>query len=309
MKVQEIYNMTAQLGFEDTLENNERFFGALNRAILECNRIRPATAICRIEHFPLENKINEDTKTAKRVRKGEAVYFYASDVVSYYFEADGDSNAVVKVECEDSTQPTGWRTLFTVTVANTGKGFNKYRGFILDGAEEVSGLIRIVFSGDYSYMVRNVAMYAEKRSSVASDIPEYGNYTRYDLKTLTTDFLSFCSPPIFDTEENRTLSADYFRLENNDTVLFPQSIYGTFDIKYRRRVNAIASPVDMTAVDVDLDDEIAMIMPNLIAAYLYAEDSPSLADNYMALFYRQEAIIRNIDININPVIMRDTKGW
>ena len=57
MTVEGLYSAVAQLGFETTLESDERFIFAANRAILQVNRVKPVTSIYKLNHFPLENLV------------------------------------------------------------------------------------------------------------------------------------------------------------------------------------------------------------------------------------------------------------
>ena len=54
MTVSQLYNSVAQLGFEDSLEEDDRFIFAANRALLQVNAIRPVTSAYVINHKPME---------------------------------------------------------------------------------------------------------------------------------------------------------------------------------------------------------------------------------------------------------------
>ena len=57
MNVAELYKQTAQLGFEDSLDDSDRFYYAANRALLQVCKIRPAVGYYLINHKPLENLV------------------------------------------------------------------------------------------------------------------------------------------------------------------------------------------------------------------------------------------------------------
>jgi len=61
MTISELYKQVAQLGFEDSLEDDDRFYYAANRALLQVNKIRPAISRYLINHKPLENQVAEST--------------------------------------------------------------------------------------------------------------------------------------------------------------------------------------------------------------------------------------------------------
>ena len=63
MTVSQLYKSVAQLGFEDSLEGDERFIFAANRALLQVNAIRPATSSYIINHKPMDNMLADATFT------------------------------------------------------------------------------------------------------------------------------------------------------------------------------------------------------------------------------------------------------
>ena len=85
MRVQELYKQVAQLGFEDSLESNDRFIFAANRAIYQINSLRPHVAYVDIVHFPLSNLITASSlepmfcqgSKIYNVESGRAIYFEA----------------------------------------------------------------------------------------------------------------------------------------------------------------------------------------------------------------------------------------
>ena len=88
MNVAELYKQTAQLGFEDSLDDSDRFYYAANRALLQVCKIRPAVGYYLINHKPLENLVVNATFSP--VEKIDDLIYEASDAKSYYFEADGN---------------------------------------------------------------------------------------------------------------------------------------------------------------------------------------------------------------------------
>ena len=57
MTIAELYLQVAQLGFETTIEESDRFYFAVNRALLQVCKVRPAIRRCVINHKPLPNLI------------------------------------------------------------------------------------------------------------------------------------------------------------------------------------------------------------------------------------------------------------
>ena len=59
MTVAELYKQVAQLGFEVSLEDDDRFYYAANRALLQVNEVRPAISYYLINHKPLKNLLSD----------------------------------------------------------------------------------------------------------------------------------------------------------------------------------------------------------------------------------------------------------
>lgn len=302
MTIKELYDSVAQLGFETSLEDTSRFYLAANRSIKQINRIRPNVAIVRIDHYPLENKSSNDA--IKSVPKLSApIFFYAENVKSYYFEADGTGVATIEMQDKQGN----WATTKVITLIAS-RQFEGYRGKILNGEESIKGIIRITFSGEFAYNVRNVAFYENLYSNDDVDIPAYGVAKRYNISILCKDFLAFCCPPLSDGEGNYILDSDY-SIENKDTILLSHSLRGSFNIKYERKVKSIDDLGEyIDAVVIDLDDELSALLPLLVAAYIWADDEPAKAEFYLGLYREQEYTIRSRVTNINPILYKGN-GW
>ena len=93
--IEELYSSVAQLGFETTLESDERFFFAVNRAILQVNRVKPLTSIYKLNHFPLDNLIGGD-HFEPVCKDREALIFVAERARSYYFECNGNASVIIE---------------------------------------------------------------------------------------------------------------------------------------------------------------------------------------------------------------------
>lgn len=303
MTIQELYDSVSQLGFETSLENTQRFYLAANRAIKQVARIKPAISSYRIDHYPIANVVDNDAITPA-IKEVDPLYFGATSAKSYYFEANGNGTATL--EKYSATTDT-WTVFKVIALSSTDSKFVAYKGFVLDGEEEVTEPIRIAFTGDYSYFVRNVALYATLYSNSLSDIPDYSAYTRYNMNTLTNDFSSYASPPMIDEVGNTVLYKDY-SIENNNTLLFPRSIRGSFIVRYNKKPIEIDSTgANMDAV-IDLDDELVALMPLLVAAYVWADDEPAKCEYYLSLYREQEAQIKSAIKNIEPITVT-TNRW
>lgn len=308
MTIKELYDSVAELGFETELES-ERINGfilAANRAIVQINRIRPATSIYKLNHFPLANKLSESTYEPV-CKDDEALIFTADGAKSYFFECNGNGTAIIE-KSTDSGET--WETLKAIDLVSDKRQFETYRGLILDGEEPYLGLVRIRFSGDYIYWVQNVAMYGSLLSADPESVPAFSKYIPYDIASLTDDFVSFVCPPIADAQRGKgfILNTDYF-VEGASKILIPASIKGLYDVQYYRQNKRLSLDDDMDTTEIDLDSELCCLMPNLVASYIWADDEPTKAEYYLTLYNAQVAEITAKQKSLKAVVYRNKTGW
>ena len=302
MTVSELYQQVAQLGFEDSLESDERFYFAANRAILQVNSIRPAISSYMINHRPLKNLIAAETFSP--VECSSELCFTATGAKSYYFEADGKGSVYIERLNGDE-----WEIIGEVSLSSSGI-FRAYKGFIKKDGEFVSGPVRLRFVGEYLYYVKCVAMYAYIYSESENDIPTYGALVPYDLSSLTDDFLSLECPPIKAESDLTILNRGYF-LDGQSTLLFPYDSKGCFKVLYRRRPRSLENigAAEDDTTEIDLDTELCALLPLLVASYLWLEDEPDMASYYLTLYRERAADIeRRID-DLSPTVIKSVNGW
>lgn len=304
MTVSELYNSVAQLGFEDSLEYDTGFLFAANRALLQINSLRPATSAYVINHKPLQNAIKGAKFTP--TEKTEDLYYEASDVKSYYFEADGNGTAYIELY---NSELDTWTIIGMVTLC-ADKTFTAYKGFIKCDGEFVGGLVRLHFTGEYLYSVRSVAMYQYLFGASADDIPAYEAYTRYDISAIVPDFLSLDAPPIKEEAEYQHLNQDY-DVENGKIVLLPYNAGGLYKVIYKRKPAPI-SPDDTVSEDdtvIDLDEELCALLPILVASFIWMDDEPDKAQYYMSIYESRAIDIERKTKSAAPVTIRNSNRW
>ena len=303
MRVSELYKQVAQLGFEDSLEDDSRFYYAAHRALLQVSAIRPAVSAYIINHKPMKNLIKENTFTP--IERAEDLCFEATDAKSYYFEADGNGTVYIETINESGA----WE-IIGVKKFSANHNFVAYRGFVKNDGEFTTGLFRLRFVGEYLYSVKNVAMYRHIYSDAEEDIPAYNAYTRYDISALAPGFLSLETPPITVDENNMRLNQDY-DVEGERVILLPHDNTGCFKVLYRRKpaeLEYIGSAVDDETV-IDLDEELCSLLPTLIASYVWVEDEPTMAEYYLVLYRERAMDIERRIKRSTPVAINNTNGW
>lgn len=304
MNVAELYLQTAHLGFETTLEDSDRFYFAANRALLQVCKVRPAIRHCVINHKPLVNLVSENTFSP--IEKTDDITFEAEDAKAYYFEADG--NGVLYLE-KYNVDTEEW-SIFGEIPLQSNQTFVSYKGFIKKQGEFVSGRIRLRFTGEYLYSIKNVALYQYLYSGELSDIPAYAAYTRYDVKKLVSDFMALCCPPIKEEEDNTLLNQEYEQ-EGDSIILLPYDKRGVYKVLYEHRPTAIENTGATTedTQELDLDEELCSLMPLLVAAYVWIEDEPEKSEYYMGLYRERVQEIVVSHKNTAPVLIKSTNGW
>ncbi len=302
MKVAELYRQVAGLGFESSLESEERFYEAANRALLQVSDVRPAVRYYTINHKPLANGVGRDTFSPIEV-DGECT-FSANSGKAYYFEADGNGLAHIEYIVNDVV------ILVETMQLESNRAFVPYRGFFKNDENFVKGLVRIRFeSGDYTFSVRNVAIYDKIYSGDVKDIPAYEPYTRYDISKCVDDFLGLEAPPITDDAAHYVLNQDYF-VEDGRVILLPYDRGGCYKVAYKHRPTRINDEEAAEANEsvLDLDADLAELMPLAIAIYVWAEDEGALVNHYLDLYQRRVSEIVSRQRDYTPIKIT-TNGW
>ena len=93
MRVQELYEQVAGLGFEKSLEDEDWFYQAANRALLQVNYLRPAISSYVINHKPMKNLIDGSFTPVER---SEDLIYEATNAKAYYFQADGIGRVIIQ---------------------------------------------------------------------------------------------------------------------------------------------------------------------------------------------------------------------
>lgn len=304
MTISELYRSVAQLGFEEGIEYEDGFVFAANRALLEVNSLRPTTSFCFINHRPMKNKLFKPT-FAPSLKEDELI-FECSDVKAYYFECDGSGTVYIELYDEKIRR---WLLIGMRSLSSSGE-FTPYKGFIQKDGEFVPGTVRLRFTGNYLYSVKNVAMYEYLYNNKEDDIPAFEAFTKYDISNIVPDFLSFKNPPIEVDDGYRHLNQGY-QVEDHRVLLLPYDGAGNYKVIYHRRPRPIendgALSEDNTVID--LDEELCSLLPILIASYIWMDDEPEKAQLYLSIYQSRVAYMMSYIKNPSPVNMRSTNGW
>lgn len=339
MTLLDLYNAVSQLGFEDTLgdDGDSRFIYATNRALIEVDSIRPRRKRVDINHRVPKNLLYSEPVT---IEKAETLTFTAHGAKSFYFEVDGIGEYSIRMVTVDEvtdedgnkkeviapkTVLTGtWLTeeLVPSHTFKTVKGFIKNNGAFIDKvlrdqAEEIeknegkkiypfyTGDVEIVFSGDYDYTIRNLAMYDRVYSPSAEDIVPYSKTVGYKMSDYVNDFAKFDTPPL---DSNGAHLYEGYSIDG-DTINLPIDKQGIYTINYLHKVSMYDVLTVVGEQPIDLDEDLAAVLPNLIAAYVWLDDEPDKSQYYYNLYLARADQIKRTSNNLNPIEFKSVYGW
>lgn len=266
MKVIDVKNAVLGYGFSrDLADNDGLFYTALNLAVNEVNRLRPITERAVIVHEPLRAVVSYDDVTEKR--PGEALSF-ESLARTVVFEVSGSGGVDITGATIDGNGRATWSI-------NSG-----WRTFV--AKSDAVGVIRLSFSGEYPYHVRNVAFYDVEFPPTARQAA--GDVTEYDLSQIVEGFASVSLPILKDgiaysDRDPRTHIVDgkVLRIPN------AQVLRGTYEVTCEVYPPRYPNE-DYDESKIPLDDDIAELVPLLVASYVWLDDEPEKAARYKNLY-------------------------
>ncbi len=271
----EIYN----LGFSDEQDTTPQIVNqAINRALSTItSTVRPITSKYVISQYPIKNQL---TNSAKLKHYNGLPITYTATGVSYYFECDGTGTATI-------TSDTGENVVNMVS----NKELKSYKGFC-------KGNTTITFSGDFSYNIKNVAIYNEKTSDNIEDIPPFSNSVFYDFKKIAKEkgdvFLSFADK----YKENGSFKPlSNFDIIDRHILRLPTDDTTEYTIYYNKQYTPITedTPLD---TEMELDEDLHVLIPLLSAFYVWQDDEERKADKWY----------NDYETKRNDIISRDKVG-
>lgn len=303
MKVHELYASVAQLGFADSLEDIPAFFSAANRALLQINALRPLTAIADIYHRRPENLIQGANHNIYEYTGEDVIFTASAPAKAYYFEVLGEGECRVEAYNISSSN---WDVIKRIGFSE--KTFTGKRGFIKRDDEFTTDEVRLRFMGDYAFQVKNAALWGVVYSSDPDNAPAFEQYARYDLHSIDPNFIELCDNPII-TPFTR-LTDDYY-FENNSVLLLPANEAREIKIKYKKSPPLLVygdSP-EQDITEIQLDPELAQLLPLLVAAYIWVDENDGKAQYYLDLYYRRAAEIEAKHRSREGAKYENVTGW
>ena len=223
-------------------------------------------------NYPFDNLLGKDTFKTITLVNGTKTY-EVEGAKSYYFRIAG-----VPTSCK----------LFIGGVESidfevNSDGYTSYKGNIPFTGDEEDTTVQLVITANSPVNVANVCFYG--CNFVSDDkVPQYESYIRLKLTELVPDFYQLAPAELYSLGANGNdyIVADGYFQEADKTLVIPRDKQGTFIIHYRAYPQQITLDTPDDTV-LELDPEVAALIPLYMASQLYKDD-----DNSIATVYRNE---------------------
>lgn len=199
------------------------YFNLAQRHIAETKYIKRSHLISHYLPYPpqeqqFESVPHTDIDVIVSAAKGYAFHFAVDGEAVVYVEGVYSDDSVFEVDVIDT---------------RTDGGFESYKGLIEAPSAETFKEVRLRFSGENYYRIKDVAILPVKYSS-KDKIPNFGRYVRYEMPH---DFLMALKVDVRNKTAYEPLTA--FEWENNDTIAISAFVCGDIRIEYAARPKEI----------------------------------------------------------------------
>lgn len=300
MTGKDLFDQMLALGGKESFVEEEIFnrFHALNRAAFEVNRLFPVTRKIQLVNYPL-------TPVAfygpiRVHRGGEDITIDASGVRSLAFAVSGGDGEAELYKIEDN----GEINLIKKITFDKTPTFEIKRVLIADGAKNV----RLVFKGDFNYLIRNISFYGAADSEHIEDVNTYSSWAKYDVSKigeLGERFIAFDSAPVRFNDLSLDSPHDY-RIEGS-TVYLRADKPGVYEVTVLLKPSHISNDTDNVEVDPQLEDLVAL----RAAVHLYSLTDNEIADRCNAEYQRLLPLVmaKLRRVKTQNVYRNVLKGW
>lgn len=247
-----------ELGFEVDLDAPSRMLAAAKRALREIYTVRPI-----FKNAIIYQRIPRPISRKKEIacRAGEEISVPYSSARAFSFRSSGEGYVTVKENGEE-------RTL-------SFSGLNSVTKAFLHGEGE------LIFKGDYSFTVSELAIFGEISSGSTEDIPLYAMPREYNMAELVEGFISLASPPS-DSIGNVISGASLC----GNTLTVPFDFSGDIFLTCKS-----GSELSETG-RIDIPAECEPLLALLTASYYWLDDDPEKAQYYRSLYHEGMTSLR-----------------
>ena len=279
-------------------------YSAITRALFEVNRLLPVVDKIQLLNYPLRPSTYIKGITVHK--GGEDTTFNASEISSLAFAVSGYGRAELYRIIDDEETEIKSFTWGADDAPNTDFTIHKV---IIDRDLRGTGKYRLVFKGNYNYMIKDVSFYNDLAGENESDVKIYSDLIKYDIASVEyagSRFMAFSNLPVRCNNVSLNSSHDY-KIEGSNVYL-PANKYGVYEVEY------LVQPASVTADNVDAEIDIDPQLHDLVALkaayYLYmltdSEVAASCNNEYQRLLGIVLTKIRKVK---TPVKFRDVRGW
>ena len=247
-----------ELGFESAIDSPGRMLLSAKRAQREIYSVRPI-----LSNAIIYQRIPKPIHSIKTISfgGGEAISVPYSSARSFSFRSTGNGNVTVKENGEE--RMLSFSGLHSVTKA------------FLHGDGE------LIFNGEYSFTVSELAVYSEITSELTDDIPLQGMPREYDMASLVDSFISLAAPPS-DAFGNVIRGAALC----GNILTVPSDYSGDVFLICKRGCELRETG------EIDIPPECEPLLALLTASYYWLDDDPEKAQYYRSLYHEGMSALR-----------------
>lgn len=247
--------------------NQQDYLNRVNLLVNDAQTIIATTvkklfAQFKITQNPIKNELGNTLAYDVIQHLNYDIAYKADSAKAYYFEVDDVATIDVVV---------GGVVVETISNDVSGEGFKSFKGLITDIGE-----VQLVFKGDYSYNIRNVALYDVSFPS-ADKIPAFVPYREYKMPD---DFFQLVGRGIPYINGDRVGHSKEYSWRGKDILLLDSNLKGEWTVDYYRYPTPIATDsAPTTELDNTIDAQLAI--PYYVAAHLIMEDDSNRSYIFM----------------------------
>ena len=292
MTVGELLTAVACLGFENRLGDaviRRGFYAALNRGIAELDALRPRVASIAVCHRPPRDLLPAFTPVLHRTGVTVNVPLPAG-TRAFTARVSGDGNLTLHDDRGNRDFPfrSGRKT---VTLGDKVEG----NGILTFGDGQT----------DSDYDILDIRALDRRDADGDEGTGDPAGFRVYRMGDFRPDFLAF-DPPVL-----LLCGAPYpgeYRTEGDALILPDDAPAGEYTVRFR-----ISPPVigegDGENTEIPLENDLATLLPELIASSLWLDDAPEKAAVYAENYRRKYAILRSSLRRRESAALPNTNGW
>ena len=302
MTGKQIYDQILLLGARESVDfefEKTDVFEAINRAIDEVNKLFPAERGIQILNYPISPC--EVYKGITVHKGGEDKVFDASDVKSLAFAVSGTGSALLACESSGAFKEYSWidETKLKTFKSIVAEDLPDYNG----------GKVSLTFTGEYTYLIKDVTFYDELASDLAEDVDTYSPWRAYDLSAENYaggNFLDFASQPIRFNNVSLNSPRD-FKIEGS-VIYLPADKPGVYELSYYKRPTHVDA--DNDHIELDIDIRLHPLVALRAAYYIYQLVDEEAAANANNEYQRVMSLtVSTMPKLRTPKQLRDLRGW